>query len=69
MLPFMYSSLAGVKFLLEDEAVQVGGSNHSHGTQARVWACATAIAALRLQPRLVQRALRLPQVRVQSLGC
>lgn len=25
----------GVKFLLEDEAVQVGGSNHSHATQVR----------------------------------
>lgn len=44
----------GVKFLLEDEAVQVGGSNHSHATQVGVAALAgrLGVASLHcLQPQ------------------
>ena len=32
---FHWKPTCGVKNLLEDEAVTVGGSNHSHATQVR----------------------------------
>lgn len=33
MPSYIETSCAGVKNLLEDEAITVGGSNHSHATQ------------------------------------